>query len=104
YRADDRGETENGTEESLDARPLGRRVDVAKDGERRGEEHPAEEALDDPENDQLRHVLRDAAERGGRDKPDHPGDQERLAAEEVTELSGDRHDHRRGDKVAGDQP
>src|SRR5207244_12169558 len=41
--------------------------------------------------------------RGG-NEPDHAGDQEWLATEEVSELAGDWHDDRRGHEIAGDQP
>ena len=97
-------EAEHGTEQALRAAALVGREEVADDGEDGGEEHAAEEALDAAEDDQLGHVLGEPAERRGDDEADHAGEQERLAAEQVAELAGDRRHRGRGDQVGGGHP
>src|SRR5437879_2123389 len=87
---DDRREAEHGAEEAGETRPLARWKEIADDREDGGEEHAAEDALDGPEGDELEHAVRLAAQRRGSDEADHAGEQERLAAEEIAELAGDR--------------
>src|SRR5260370_1289141 len=77
---------------------------VGDDGEDRGEQPPAEDALDASEHDQLGHVLRHPTHHGGGDEADHPREQERLTAEEVAELAGDRGHGGRRHQIGGGDP
>src|SRR5207253_11226601 len=88
-RADDRRQAEHGAEQTGKPGPLRRGKEVADYGEDGGEEHAAEDALDGAEGDQLQHAVRLAAQGGGDDEPDHAGEQEWLAAEQVAQLAGD---------------
>src|SRR5579859_364783 len=103
-RADDRAEAEHGAEESLQAAALLGREEVADDGEDGGEQDAAEKALHAAGDDELGHVLGQAAD-GGRDhEAEHAEEQERLAPEQVAELAGDRGHGGRGDEVGGRDP
>ena len=48
--------------------------------------------------------MRLAAQGGGDDEPDHAGEQEGLAAEQVAQFAGDWHHDGRGHQVGGDDP
>ena len=48
--------------------------------------------------------MRLAAQGGGDDEPDHPGEQEWLAAEQVTKLARDRDHDGGGHQIGGDDP
>src|SRR5436309_1712068 len=62
------------------------------------------ESLQRTKRDQLRHVLRDAAERRA-DEEDHDRDlQQLLAAVQIAELAVERSRHRRGEQIGGDDP
>ncbi len=102
--ADDRGEAEDAAEDALQLDPLLRRKDVSQHCEDSGKQHAAEEALDGSEEGQLKHVLRQAAESGGQHETDHACQQERLAAEHVAQLAGDRNHNRGADQVSGSDP
>src|SRR5205807_4139277 len=62
-RADDRGGRERGSDQPLVAAAVARRDDVADGGEREREEAAGPQTLDTAEDDQLGHVLGEAAER-----------------------------------------
>ena len=82
-RADDEGDAEDGAEQALVLAALGRREQVADDGERDREERTGADALDAAEQDELRHVLAQAGQRGA-DQEDADADHEdRLAPVEV---------------------
>jgi len=84
--------------------PPRRGKEIADHGKHRGEEDAAEETLDGPKSDQLEHAVRLAAQRRRDDEPDHPGEQEWLAAEQVAQLARDRHHDGRRHQVGGDDP
>src|SRR4029077_1005831 len=77
----DRGKAKDGAEEAPHARPLLRRGEITDYGKDRGKEDAAEDPLDGAEDDELRHVLREAAKRGGGHETDHAGQQKWLPAE-----------------------
>ena len=102
--ADDRGEAEDAAEDALHPCPGLGIEDVGEDREDGGEEDASEQALGRPEDDQLGHVLAEAAEPAHDHEAGHPDEDEGLAAEEVAELARDRHRHGRGDQVGGGDP
>src|SRR5438128_2068922 len=77
---------------------------VASHGEDGREQDAAEDALHAAGHDQLGHVLRQAAQCRRDDEPDHPSEQEGLAAKQVAELAGDGGHGRRGHEVGGGHP
>src|SRR5581483_5116046 len=89
-RPDHGRDAEHRAEQALVAAALPRRDDVADDGDRRRQQAARAEALQRAERDQLRHVLRDPAERGADQEDDDRDLQRSLAAVEVAELAVER--------------
>ena len=86
---DDGGE--DGADQPLPAAAVARRHDRADHREREREEAAGADALDRAEDDELRHPLREAAERGA-DEEDRDRDQEqRPPPVDVAELAVERH-------------
>ncbi len=95
---------EGRADQPLVAAAVARRDDHADRGEREREEPACAEALDGPEEDELGHVLREAAERRA-DEEDRDRDHEEGAtAVDVAELAVERHRDGRGEHVRGDDP
>ena len=103
-RAEHRRDSEHAAEEALIAAALARRHDVADDGDRGDDKSAAAETLHDAEGDQLRQVLRYAAQRRADEEDDDRRLQHDAPAEEVAELAVKRHDDRRGQEVGRDDP
>ena len=86
-------------EQALVAAAVARRDEVADDGHRDDEQAAAAEPLDRAERDQLRHALRQPAQRRA-DEEEHERElEDALAAVEVAELPVQRPDHRRRQQV-----
>ena len=104
-RTDEEREAEHGAEEALVLAALGGREDVADDGERDREQRAGAEALDAAEQDELPHLLGQAAQQPSRSrKMPTPMQEDRPAAEEVGQLAVDRPADRRGQQVRGERP
>ncbi len=103
-RADDGRDAEHGAEVALVLAPLAGRDDVADDGERDDHQAARTEPLQRAESDQLRHRLREAAER----RPDEEDHDRRLqhafAPVEVAELAVERAGDRGGEQVRRHDP
>src|SRR5207244_441421 len=78
--------------------------DVPDRREREREEPAGAETLDRPEDDQLRHSPREAAERRADQEEADRDEEERTAAVDVPELPVQRHGHRRGEQVRREDP
>ena len=103
-RADDGRDPEDCTEVALVLAAFSRRDDVAHNRERDHHEPAGAEPLQGAEADQLRHRLREAAERRS-DQEDHDrGLQHTFAAVEVAELPVERPGDGRGEEIGGDHP
>ena len=103
-RPDDAGQAEDAAEDALDAAALGGREDLRDDGEDGRGQHAAGQALQAAEDDQLGHVLAQAAQRRGQHEQRRAAEQEQLAAVHVRQLAGDRHDRRAGQQVGRGDP
>ena len=103
-RACDDRDPEDGAEEPLVAAAVARRDEIADDGHREHEQPAAAEALHGAEGDQLRHGLRQTAQRRAGEE-DHECDlQQPLASVEIAELPVQRPDDRRGQQVGRHHP
>ena len=103
-RAGDDGDAEHAAEQALVAAAVARRDEVADDGHRHDDQTAAAEPLDCSERDQLRHRLRQPAQRRP-DQEEHERDlEDALAAVEVAELPVQRPDHRRRQQIRGHDP
>lgn len=89
-RAEDARGAEDGAEQPLVLAAFPGRHEVADDRHGQDHEPAAAQALDGAEGDELRHVLRDAAEGGADEEDDDGGLEELLAAVLVTELARER--------------
>ena len=103
-RADDRRRGEDRADQALPAAAVARRDDVADHGEREREEPAGADALHRAEDDELRHRRREAAERRAEQEDDDREEEQVLAAVDVAELPVERHGHRRGEHVRGEDP
>jgi hypothetical protein len=103
-RADHRRDPEHTTEQALVAAAVARRHEVADDRHGRHEQSASPQPLQRAEDDQLGHVLREAAERGADQEQDDRDLQHELAAVEVAELPVQRRRDRRREQVRGDDP
>jgi hypothetical protein len=103
-RADHRRDAEHCTEEALVAAAVAWRDDVADDGDRRHEQAASTEPLDRAEDDQLRHVLADAAQRRAHEKDHDRRLQHDLSAVLVAQLSVEGANDRRREQVGSDDP
>ncbi len=103
-RAEHRRDAEHAAEEALIAAALARGDDVADDGNGGDDEAAAAEPLDDAEGDQLRQVLRHAAQARADEEDDDGRLQHDAAPVDVAELAVQRHDDRRRQQVGGDDP
>src|SRR5437879_1693272 len=65
---------------------------------------PPGDTLECTRRDELVEVLGLCAQRGGHHKANAAADQQRLAAELVRELAGDRHEHSAGDQIGRGDP
>src|ERR671920_1745414 len=99
------GQREDAEEDALVLRPP-RRVgkDICDAGEYVGEDHARPEPLQTPEEDQLRHPPRGAAERAANQEDRHSRDDEPLPAVDVPELADDRDHGRRSEKIRRRDP
>src|SRR5437762_19617 len=88
----DAREPEHRAEDPLIAAALARWHDVADHGLRRHRQAPAAETLDRAEDDQLRHVTAQPAERRGHEEEDDRALENALAPIHVAELSVERRD------------
>ena len=104
HRPEDRGEAEDGDEESLPLAALGRREDVADDRLRDRHQGTGAKTLQGAVGDQLGHVLAGARKRRADQEDDHAAEEEDAATVDVGELAVDRHGNRRGEQVGGDNP
>src|SRR5690606_1592571 len=100
---DDAREAEDRPRESLVGAALTRREDVTDRGERHRDEGAATEALQAADDDELGHVLREPAERGGRAEQQDPEDQDPLAAVDVRELAVYRERDGGSQRVSGER-
>ena len=97
-------EPEHGAEDALVAAAVAGRHDVADRRLRRHHQAATTEPLNSAEGDQLRHVLREAAEDRA-DQEDHEADLEHdLASVLVAELPVERRHDRLGQQVGGHDP
>ena len=103
-RTDDRREREDPTEQPLVLAPLARAEEVADDGERDREDRAGAEALDAAEQDELPHLLAQAAQQRAGEEEADADHHHRPPPEQVGELAVDRPGHRGGQQVDGDHP
>ena len=104
HRADDEADRGDHRVRAHREAELVARERVGHEGGRIGEDRGAADALQDPPEDQLRAVGREAgAERGGREDRE-ADDVGLLAAEEVRQPPGREDEHGRGDHVGEDHP
>ena len=81
---------------------LRRWEDPVEHGHAHRRHHPATRALDDPEDDELRHVLRQPAEDRAQREHDDGGEQHALAAEAVAQPTGGGDEDREADQIRDD--
>ena len=103
-RTGDDRDAEHAAEQALVAAAVARRDKVTDDRHRHDEQTAAAEPLDRSERDQLRHALRQPAQRRA-DQEEHERElEDALAAVEVAELPVQRPDHRRREQIRGHDP
>ena len=93
---DDGRDSERRTQHSLVLAALARRDDVADDGLRQRHDEPHAGSLDEAREHQEPEVRGDPAQRRADGEDDNASHVQRLAAVNVGELAGDRHDDGRG--------
>ena len=103
-RTDDRREREDPSEQPLVPATLARAEEVADDCERDREDRAGAEALDATEQDELPHLLRQAAEQRSDEEEADADHHDRPPAEQVGELAVDRPGDRRGEQVDRHHP
>ena len=103
-RPDDRGDAEDSAEQSLVAAAVARWDDVADDRDRDDDEPSGAEALQGPEDDQLRHVLREPAQHRSDEEDDDRGLDDDLASIQIAELPVQRARDGRREQVRGHDP
>ena len=103
-RPDQGRHAEDGPEEALVAAALGRREDVADDRQRHREEGAGAQSLDAAEQDELPHLLRQAAEHRTDQEDAHPNGEDDPPAEDVGQLPVDRAADRGRQQVRGERP
>ena len=103
-RADDGGGAEHRAEEALVTPALARRDEVADDGDGDDDQSAAADPLDRAKDDQLHHVLCDAAERGAHEKHGDRQLQHDLAAVEIAKFSVERAGDRAGEQIRRHDP
>jgi hypothetical protein len=99
-----RRHAEDAAEVALVAPALSRRENVADHRDRDHDQPTGAESLEPPEDDQLRDVLADPAERGADQEDDDRRLQHDLPPVLVAELPVHRSSHGRGQQVGGDDP
>lgn len=103
-RPDHGREAVHAAEEPLEAAAFGGRDDVGDGGHRDDHQPAAAEALQRAQENQLRHVLRDAAKNRPGEKDQDRRLKHDLAAELIAELAIKRNDDGRAEQVGRDDP
>ena len=103
-RPGDGRDAEHRAEQALVTAAVARRDEVADDGHRDDHQAAAAEPLHGSEGDQLRHALRQPAQRRAGQEEHERDLQDALAPVQVAELAVQRPDHRRGQQVGGHHP
>ena len=102
--SDQESDAEDGTEEALVLAALGRREEIADDGQRDREERACAESLDAAEGDQLPHRLAEPGQYRAEQEEADAHHQHRLAPVEIGELAVDRDGRGARDQVRGHDP
>ena len=103
-RANDGGDSEHRAERALIAASFAQRDDLADHGHRRDHHRAAADALQCSRSDQHRHRSGQSAEHGTGQEEQDRDLEDRLAAEQVAELTDDSGDDRRGQQITGHHP
>ena len=103
-RADDRGDGEHRAEQALVLAALARAEEVTDDRERDREDRAGAQALEAAEDDELPHLLGEAAEQRAEEEEADADHDHRPPPELVGELAVDRPAHGRGEQVDRDDP
>ena len=103
-RPDHGGKPPHGRAEALDARPLGRRVDVADDRDRDQLDRAGADPLERAKQDQHDHRAGKAAQRRADQKDRGPDKEDAFSAVEIGEAAVQRDRHRLGQKLDGKDP
>ena len=103
-RPGDGGQSEGGADQAHVAAALPGRYDIGHDRLDADHEAAAADALDGAEDDQFVHRARPARQRRADDEDENGEDEDRLAAEEVTELAVEGQTDGRGQQVGRHRP
>ena len=103
-RADDGGNPEHRAEEALIAAALARRDEVADHGDGDDDQPSAAHAFERAKDDELQHVLRNAAEGRAYEKHRDRHLQHDLATVEIAEFSVERAGDRAGEEISRHHP